>query len=389
MTDAESAPTRSDYRVDPVTSTVRLPGIEDTPIGQETMFSDLEAGAESALLTARFVVPPFSVLDSRAGYWQSRKAQWLALGIQSELGRGLSEGANHNDGPGSFMGGRRRQFSGALPVTGMAGQVNIANYRRQADQRSNLKGSGRPEWMTGAHSGNENMAAGTSIFDPVLCEIAYRWFSPPGGSVLDPFAGGSVRGIVAALLGHRYTGIDLSAQQVEANRLQASAILENGDYPYPTWISGDSANMGRLLANEGKADLIFSCPPYYDLEVYSHDPGELSAMSSYEEFLRAYRFIIGLAAQRLKPERFVVWVVGEIRSKDGWQRGLVADTILAFREAGLHLYNEAVLVTPVGTLQLRVPRQFIGGRTLGRSHQSVLVFWNGAKRPAWRPLDAA
>ena len=22
--------------------------------------------------------------------------------------------------------------------------------------------------------------SGTSIFDPVLCEIAYRWFSPPG-----------------------------------------------------------------------------------------------------------------------------------------------------------------------------------------------------------------
>jgi hypothetical protein len=31
----------------------------------------------------------------------------------------------------------------------------------------------------------------------VLCEIAYRWFSPPGGLILDPFAGGSVRGIVA------------------------------------------------------------------------------------------------------------------------------------------------------------------------------------------------
>ena len=40
--------------------------------------------------------------------------------------------------------------------------------------------------------------SGTSVFDPVLCEVAYRWFSPPGGHVLDPFAGGSVRGILAA-----------------------------------------------------------------------------------------------------------------------------------------------------------------------------------------------
>ena len=31
--------------------------------------------------------------------------------------------------------------------------------------------------------------SGTSIFDPVLCELVYRWFCPAGGAVLDPFAG--------------------------------------------------------------------------------------------------------------------------------------------------------------------------------------------------------
>src|SRR5688572_4612648 len=51
--------------------------------------------------------------------------------------------------------------------------------------------------------------SGTSIFDPVLCELIYRWFVPPGGLVLDPFAGGSVRGIVAAMLGRRYVGVEL------------------------------------------------------------------------------------------------------------------------------------------------------------------------------------
>ncbi len=39
-------------------------------------------------LTERFIVPPFSVLDTRQGYWQDRKRAWLSLGIQSELGRG-------------------------------------------------------------------------------------------------------------------------------------------------------------------------------------------------------------------------------------------------------------------------------------------------------------
>lgn len=46
------------------------------------------AGGDPKTLTERFGVPPFSVLDARQGYWQQRKRAWLALGIQSELGRG-------------------------------------------------------------------------------------------------------------------------------------------------------------------------------------------------------------------------------------------------------------------------------------------------------------
>jgi len=45
-------------------------------------------GSGGGNLSDRFVVPPFSVLDARQGYWQERKRAWLALGIQSELGRG-------------------------------------------------------------------------------------------------------------------------------------------------------------------------------------------------------------------------------------------------------------------------------------------------------------
>ena len=45
-------------------------------------------------LAERFLVPPFSVLDARQGYWQDRKRAWLALGIQSELGRGGAPGGS-------------------------------------------------------------------------------------------------------------------------------------------------------------------------------------------------------------------------------------------------------------------------------------------------------
>ena len=39
-------------------------------------------------LADRFLIPPFSVLDARQGWWRDRKKAWIGLGIQSELGRG-------------------------------------------------------------------------------------------------------------------------------------------------------------------------------------------------------------------------------------------------------------------------------------------------------------
>lgn len=215
-------------------------------------------------------------------------------------------------------------------------------------------------------------SSGTSIFDPVLCELAYGWFCPPGGLVLDPFAGGSVRGIVASRMGRQYIGIDLRPEQIAANRAQADEIC--GD-PMPVWVEGDGCDIGRL-AKGAEADFIFSCPPYADLERYSDDPRDLSTMG-YAEFRAVYRNIILAACAMLKPDRFACFVVGDARGKDGNYYGFPWHTVQAFHDAGLRLYNEAVLVTAVGSLPIRVGKQFTASRKLGKTHQNVLVFLKG------------
>jgi len=227
----------------------------------------------------------------------------------------------------------------------------------------------------GAKQGEE--ATGTSIFDPVLTELAYRWFCPPGGHVLDPFAGGSVRGIVAAHLGRHYTGIELRADQVIANQGQ----IDIAPAPQPAWLQGDSKDIARLCAGAA-FDFIFSCPPYANLEVYSDDPRDISNME-YPAFRAAYREIIAAACGLLKQDRFACFVVGEVRDKRGNYLNFVGDTVEAFRAAGLHYYNEAILITAVGSLPVRVGRQFKAGRKLGKTHQNILVFVKGdGKRAA-------
>jgi DNA modification methylase len=225
-----------------------------------------------------------------------------------------------------------------------------------------------------------------SIFDPVLTELLVAWFSPATGRVLDPFAGGSVRGIVAAMLGRDYTGVDLRAEQVQANEAQWKNISANTTRQpigVPTWLVGDS--MEVLAAGNGDAgndyDMLLTCPPYGDLEVYSDDPHDLSTMDG-DAFLATYRAIIAAAVERLRADSFAAIVVGDYRNKKGLYRNFVSNTIAAFEDSGARLYNEAILVTCVGTLPIRVGRMFDSSRKLGKTHQNVLVFVKGDPKAA-------
>lgn len=288
-------------------------------------------GEGAGSLASRFMVPPFSVLNAREGWWQERKRGWLAMGIQSELGRDTT-------------------------ITG----GNAAEYQKAGGPTGEKRG----EWV--------------SIFDPVLCELAYSWFSPAGGTVLDPFAGGSVRGIVAAKLGRQYIGCDLRAEQVEANREQAGCLPT--DAPMPVWHCGDSLHIGETCKGV-EADFLFTCPPYADLERYSDEAADLSTME-YPEFRAAYAEIIHNAAKLLKKDRFACIVVGEVRDKKGNYYNFVGDTVQACQAAGLHFYNEAILVTAVGSLPIRAGKQFSTSRKLGKTHQNVLVFVKGDGKKA-------
>lgn len=316
---------------------------DGTGWAQEDLDALLESGdgagdADRPSLADRFLIPPFSVLDARQGWWQDRKKGWIGLGIQSEIGRGGDEGV--------------RSYTSSEWVRSKGIKGNAANL------------------------------SGVSIFDPVLCEVAYRWFSPPGGHVIDPFGGGSVRGVVAAVLGRTYAGNDLSAVQVDANGEQADDLAGRGilDRAAVSWSAGDSADWVTEL-EPGSADLVFTCPPYLWLERYSDDPADLSTMTA-DAFADAFTRILRGAADALRDNRFAVIVVGDARDKRGHLADLHGLTVDCAAKAGLALHTTAILVTAAGSLPVRVARQFTASRILGASHQDVLVFCKGSRQAA-------
>lgn len=282
--------------------------------------ADYDNEGDKGGLARDFIVPPMSVLDTRQGDWQKRKKAWKELGLDS--GKGRDEALLGN---------------GGLDYLGKVGGTSLT---------------------------------GTSIFDPVLCEICYKWFCTENGSILDPFAGGSVRGIVAEYLGYHYTGVDLSEKQIEADKKNAAEMGLT-----PTWYCDDSRNIDKYAKDES-VDMVFSCPPYFDLEKYSDNPNDLSNMS-YEDFLTNYGIIINKALRALKNDRFAVFVVGDVRDKEGFYRDFISDTKKIFIEGGAGLYNELILVESISTAAMRARRQFEGGRKVCKVNQNVLVFYKG------------
>lgn len=334
-----------------------------------------------ATLRERFGIPPFSVLDARQGYWQDRKRAWIALGIRSEVGRGnalaFTTGANGASALIDKRTGARAMEKEARLLFSASADTDFYIKKRAMEKKTGRK-------MTTAeyaqiHVSEGAINHGSSIFDPVICELAYRWFCTPGGTVLDPFAGGSVRGIVAAELGRTYVGVELREEQVKSNREQL-AILKKEARTRISWRVGDSTELEKIVDDSLFADLVFTCPPYGDLETYSDDPRDLST-KTHEDFLTSYRKVIAKSCEHLKNDRFAVVVVGDFRDKKGTYRNFIGDTVAAFQDAGLAFYNDAVLVTAIGSGSMRAGNYFETSRKLAKTHQNVLVFLKGdAKR---------
>lgn len=305
-----------------------------------------------------FVIAPFSVFNTMAAQWRDRKTKWLSLGLRSDLGRG----ADIEDGR-------------KLPPGGGGSKSMGRTYGQDLMKKENPNFGSKSDTVSG-----------TSIFDPVLCEIMLRWFAGKHSRIFDPFAGGSVRGVVSGLLGHSYTGIDLRMEQVAADCQQWVDVLKKcavlplrvpDNIAEPHWYVGDAVEKLKT-AKRDWADFILTCPPYTFLEQYSDDPKDLSTMN-YVDFLKCYRYVIRRCVRMLRPDRFACFVVGEVR--DPKNRGIyvnfVGDTITAFQDAGMGLYNHAILMTSAGSLPIRVGHQMNASAKLGARHQDVLIFIKG------------
>ena len=276
---------------------------------------------EHAKLSDTFLVPPFSILDTRSGEWTERKRLW----------RKIINDDGHSRGSAQTFSKSITEFNG---------------HGKFAD---------------------------VSLLDPVLAEVILTWFLPQGQKckTFDTFAGDTVFGFVSAFKGNEFTGTELRKEQADFNQEQCDRAGIPAKYH-----CDDGRNIQKHI-EKGSQDLYFSCPPYYDLEVYSDLYNDASNQKSYADFYKILDEAFSKAVECLKENRFAVVVASDVRDKKtGGYYDFISDIKKTFVRNGCLLYNEIILVNAVGTAAIRAGR-YMQGRKVARVHQEVLVFYKG------------
>ena len=284
--------------------------------------------------------------------WNSTKGDWLRM--KKEWNGRIEEAGAKRGIPNPKFASRDGCWQG---VNGMSNVV-LAKQVIEDGKVVNQKGK--------SFNGN------ASVLDPVACEVILRFFMPiDGRAVYNPFGGGVQFGFVTGHYGYEYLSSEIRQNQCDAN----NAIC--ADFENAKWLRSDSSK----YVPDKKYDLVFSCPPYYQVEEYldydgNPPDGELNTIPTYEEFRDTLFDGYKKGIEALNDNCFFVVMTGDSRDKNGAYYGCEAEHELFFKEQGLHIYNKIVYLECEFT-RLAHAKRTLDYRKFPKREQKILVFFKG------------
>lgn len=252
--------------------------------------------------------------------------------------------------------------------------------KRELMARVEIKRSWDRDWEKAAEGGHF-VAKGSKLFvasqfNSGLARFLVRYYSDPGDVILDPFAGWGTRAYVSLLTGRRYIGFDVAKTTVDEvnkalDRVRQTS-LDGGPAGTATIYLGDGIKCEGFP--NGSADVILTCPPYHDSEVYEDCDREVGYQLSrvdreyFEMFMRrGFRRWY----ECLKTGGLAVFVIGDWREDGkiypfGWHmQGWAFEAGFQFHDQVIHRLR-SLTVAGIGP--------YIASKFVAKTHETVLVF---------------
>ncbi len=206
-----------------------------------------------------------------------------------------------------------------------------------------------------------------SEFHAGVAEQILRYWSMKGSVVVDPFAGRATRAVVASRMERQYEGYEISPTTYKRvtehfKKLGVSPKLYNNDGLFLTF------------TDDEVADLVFTCPPYHDIEKYESVTNQLSDCETYEKFLKQIGYCGYHINRVLKPGAFCVWVVGDWRCpKGGGLRSFHSDLISLFTKEKL-IHHDTIIMKNISPFAPLQAGKVASKRYTSKIHEYVMVF---------------
>ena len=209
--------------------------------------------------------------------------------------------------------------------------------------------------------GNQKM----SEFHAGVAENIVRFWSLPGSKIVDPFAGRATRAVVTSKLGRDYYGYEITPTTYKRNIEHFDKVNIS-----PNLYMSD----GTLLKEtpDNFADLIYTCPPYYNIEEYESVDGQLSDCNTYDSFMGFIDRCAQNCFRVLKDGTFCVWVVADFR-QGGKLIDFHGDTIQSFKKAGFN-YHDIIIMENISPYANFTTYQSACKRYTPKTHEYILVF---------------
>jgi DNA modification methylase len=143
-------------------------------------------------------------------------------------------------------------------------------------------------------------------FPEELVETFLAEFTRPGDLVFDPFAGFGTTLVVAERMGRRALGLELLPERVafvQSRLADPNAIIQ-----------GDALRLADL--DLPAVDFVMTSPPFMNNVAHPQNPltGYRTLDGEYSSYLRQLRAVFEAVGNLLKPGRFVIINVADIRT---------------------------------------------------------------------------
>lgn len=254
-------------------------------------------------------------------------------------------------------------------------------YRKYIDDDSIVKRVVPNDGIAKARGGGFASKYNYSTFNPALADFLLMQYFTPDSTIFDPFSGRATRGVLANKNKINYHGWDVSPLTLKINE---NKVLELEEEAHPMfqpdyeikYTLGDGTKLEGVTPEF--YDGCLTCPPYFNIEKYESNDGQLSDYKKYSEFLGHYRLGFKRFAEVIKPTTSIddfhplVIVTGNFRINNQLI-DFTGDTREAAKEAGFELYDEIQHQNNSPFAYLR-SRQNEARKMVCKVHETVSVF---------------